>query len=862
MKDVMDRSPQQRGAFLALGLTLAAVALLSISVISESAYAQPSWSFRANVTGTLYPGEEGTVRVSIINTECVRREQKAVLDYTRYSFVRNVEEGQIEVIKGRLEELKSIGLIRSYLIAENSSQLIGSKVYFNLTVFVYDYCRGSNAQVLKARIWFPWPGYGRSYNSEVTVGRTLPPFDVLAYVVTGSTSGFRIDLSFNFKVPKDLASELLVASVPVVEIDAIVTRDVYTFGGPFGLREVTVTGSVEIKPFRTFELLVTDSEGKRPLPEARLKLQAHVYPFSLELQADRDGKVAINRLPDQYSYRVYVLFKTPAVVEEIPVLVTDMEARDLAASDVLRTELYTVRVSVVDQKGRPVEGAEVKLKPIEVIYAKASVPVSAKTSGEGLAEFPLISRGNYSVSVERLRVEVFSTHIYVGYHPTYGFREPRVKAVARLDDLSVSVVDGKGRPLQADVVVSMKVTGETLLTVKTPDGRLELKQIPVTDYVLRVSVASPLGGSVTVEETARPGDRGAVTVRVQVYRVRLGVHAVDGRPLPNGTVVVDGAELQLKEGSLELAAVREGVYGLSVRFMGLEVFRGTLAVSDDVDERIEARVYGLRLRFLDAEGNPVEVGWRLRAEGLEASGSGGSMTMDFVPGMDLELSLTYKFLNASVEVLRLTERTGSLSGREELRLPLGRLRVAVSWDYGAPFSGNMRLAGGGQEVTVQLRNGRFESDIPFPFGNYSYRLIGGVGAVLGSGSFDHRGEVVTITVRTVKISVSVKDLLGTPLPGAQVRVLKGGTLYNTGTTDRTGAVTFTRLPEALVPYSVEVRVREHSETKLTSGAVSFEVPYLYVMDAILSPLEIGAIGGATAAALASLAIYSIRRAKK
>jgi len=351
-------------------------------------------------------------------------------------------------------------------------------------------------------------------------------------------------------------------------------------------------------------------------------------------------------------------------------------------------------------------------------------------------------------------------------------------------------------------------------------------------------------------------------VRVQVYRVRLGVHAVDGRPLPNGTVVVDGAEFQLKEGSLELAAVREGVYGLSVRFMGLEVFRGTLAVSDDVDERIEAQVYGLRLRFLDAEGNPVEVGWRLRAEGLEASGSGGSMTMDFVPGMDLELSLTYRFLNASVEVLRLTEKTGSLSEREELRLPLGRLRVAVSWDYGAPFSGNMRLTGGGQEVMVQLRNGRFESDIPFPFGNYSYRLIGGVGAVLGSGGFDHRGEVVTITVRTVKISVSVKDLLGTPLPGAQVRVLKGGTLYNTGTTDRTGTVTFTRLPEALVPYSVEVRVREHSETKLTSGAVSFEVPYLYVMDAILSPLEIGAIGGATAAALASLAIYSIRRAKK
>jgi hypothetical protein len=862
MKDVMDRSPQHNGAFLTLVLTLTATALLSISVISENAYAQPSWSFRANVTGTLYPGEEGMVRVSILNTECVRREQRAVLDYTRYSFVRNVEEGQIEVIRGRLEELKSIGLVGSYLIAENSSQLIGSKVYFNLTVFVYDYCRGSNAQVLKARIWFPWPGYGRSYNSEVAVGRTLPPFDVLAYVVTGSTSGFRIDLSFNFKVPKDLASEFLVTSVPVVEIDAIVTRDVYTFGGPFGLRGVTVMGSVEIKPFRTFELLVTDSEGKRPLPEARLKLQAHIYSFSIELQADRDGKVAINRLPDQYSYRVYVLFRTPPVVEEIPVLVTDMDARDLAASEVLRTELYTVRVSVVDQKGRPVEGADVSLKPIEVIYAMASVPVSAKTSGEGLAEFPLISRGNYSVSIERLRVEVFSTHLYVGYHPTYGFREPRVKAVARLDDLNVTVVDGKGRPLPADVVVSMKVTGVTLATLKTPDGRLELKQIPVTDYVIRVSVATSFGGRVTVEAVARPGDGGALTVRVPVYRVRLEVLAADGRPLPNGTVVIEGMEFQLKEGSLELAPVQEGVYRLSVRFRGLEVFRGALAVSDDVDERIEARVYGLKLRFLDAEGKPVEVIWRLRAEGLEASGSGGSVMMDFVPDLDIELTVTYRFLNESVEVLRFTEGADSLSGREEVRLPIGRLRVAVNWDYGAPFSGNMRLTARGQELTMQLRNGRFESDAPFPFGNYSYRLIGGAGAVLGSGSFDHRGEVITITVRTVKISVSVKDLLGTPLPGVEVRVLRGGTLYGTGATDRTGTVTFERLPEALVPYSVEVRVREHSETKLTSGAVSFEVPYLYVMDAILSPLEIGAIGGATAAALISLAIYSIKRTKR
>ncbi len=857
----MRLSSSHGGSFLYFTLIIAAIALLWISLIPEVAHAQPSWSFRANVTGTLYPGEEGKVRVSVFNTECVRREQRAVLDYRRHTFVRNVEEGEIDVIRGRLEELKSIGLIGNYLIAENSSLLIGSTVYLNLTVFVYDYCRGSNVQVLRARIWFPWPGYGRSYNSEVTVGRTLPPFDVLAYVATGSTSGFRIDLEFDFLVPKDLDSDLLVASTPIVEIDAIITRDVYTFGGPFGLRGVTVTGTVEIKPFRTFELLITDSEGKRPLPEARLRLRAHVYPFSLELRADQDGKVSINRLPDEYSYVVFVLFKTLAVEEEIPVLVTDLDARALAAAEVLRTELYTVRVVVSDLKGRPVSGADVKLRPVEVIYARSSVPVSTKSSEDGLAEFPLISRGNYSVSVERLRVEVFSTYLYVGYHPTYGFREPRVNAVARLEDLTVSVVDGKGRPLPAEVVVSMRATGEALATVRASDGRLELKQVPVTDYVLRVSVQTSLRGYVTVEAVARPGEEGTATLRVPVFRVRLQVSTVDGRPLPNGTLSIDGEEFQLKEGALELAYVPEGVHRLSVRFRDFEVFSGSLAVSDDVDGRIEARVYGLALRFLDVEGKPVEVQWRLTAKGVEASGSGDSMRLEFVPDHNLELSITYGFLNASVEVLRLTERTGALSGREEVRLPLGRLRVVVSWDYGAPFSGELRLTAGGRELRAEVRNGRFESDVPFPFGNYSYRLIGGAGVSLGSGSLDHRGEVVTVTIRTVRLSVSVKDLLGTPLPGAQVRVLKGGAIYGSMTTDRSGTATFTRLPEALVPYSVEVRVREHSETKQATRDVSFEVPYLYAMDTILSPLEMAAIVGVTAAAVASLAIYLLRRTR-
>ncbi|MEM0450253.1 MAG: carboxypeptidase-like regulatory domain-containing protein [Nitrososphaerota archaeon] len=843
-------------ALLAFSLLLA---LGSLVLLTEPASAQPRWSFRANVTGTLYPGEEGTILVSVMNTECVNRVRMAKLDYTRHDFVRNVEEPQIEAIRARLEELKGLNLIGDYLIAENSSQLFGSVVRFNLTVFVYDYCTGRNAQVQKARVWFTWPGYGRSYSSEVVVGRTLPPFDVLGYVVTGSTSGFRIDLSFAFKVPKDIDSELLVPSTPVVELDAVVTKDQYTFGGPFGLREVVVTGSVRIEPFRTFELLITDSYGERPLPYATLRLQAHIYPFSLELRTGPDGRLLIRRLPDQYSYRAYVLFQTPVVEEPITVAVLDVEARGLAASGAIRTELYTVRVSVRDAKGKPVQGADVTLSPIEVIYAKEWRPVSVTTTGEGKAEFPLISRGNYSVSVRRLGIEVFSSSLYVGYHPTYGFREPNLDAVARLDDLKVSVVDGKGRPVPANVEVMMSPSGEVLASLTAPDGKVLLAQIPVIDYRIRVSVKSSLGTALVSEATARPGDGEGVTVRMPLFRVRLEARTADGRPLPEGTVRVDGASFELVGGSIALDLVPEGPHRISVTFRGAEVFTGELVVADDQERVLPASVYRLDLSFVDAEGNPVDVSWRASGAGLRKEGTGRSVTLDLVPDVQLELSVTYRFLNTSADLLRLTERVSSLAKEDRLVLPLARLRVSVVWDYGAPFSGSISLTYGNASVTGQVRNGEFSTGVPVPFGNYSFRVADGFGNVLSSGVVHHRGETIRITVRTVRIAVDVIDLFGTPVPGANVRVLLGPSPYRMGITDLTGRVEFTGLPERLSPYVVEVTVRDYVERKMVSASPTFTVPYVRVLDSLLSLLELGIVAVAVLAASAALALYSIRR---
>ncbi|MEM0375507.1 MAG: hypothetical protein QXP43_04245, partial [Nitrososphaerota archaeon] len=80
-----------------------------------------------------------------------------------------------------------------------------------------------------------------------------------------------------------------------------------------------------------------------------------------------------------------------------------------------------------------------------------------------------------------------------------------------------------------------------------------------------------------------------------------------------------------------------------------------------------------------------------------------------------------------------------------------------------------------------------------------------------------------------------------------------------GITDLTGRVEFTGLPERLSPYVVEVTVRDYVERKMVSASPTFTVPYVRVLDSLLSLLELGIVAVAVLAASAALALYSIRR---
>jgi hypothetical protein len=429
----------------------------------EAALAQPTWSFWVDVSGALYPGETHNVTVILRNTQCVERRDEIRFDYERWPTLMNLLDEDVERFRAKAEEGVSLGIFRSYSIFVNQTgwkwfgpmQILVS----NITIVIRDYCVYKPIFVEKVRIWFPWKGYGRSLSSEVSVGKVLRGYEVSEFPLSVLKAigpreewpwyDYYRNVSVPFWVPEDLPSEFLGSQGIIVEVDARTEGGLWTFGGAFGQPSVRVTGQVDVRPFRTFTLRVTDGEGAIPLGGAEVNLKAHVYPFSLKLATNASGMVEVFRLPDYYTYSVRVLYGPPLLNESVPVLISDMDALQMVKG--IRAELHTMRVFPKDLKGRPLEGAEVVVSAISIHLAPgAKVNPLSNGTAKGYAAFPLLPTGNYSYRVLWKGVEVCSGTRYLGYHPTYGARPGSFEVTCRVGDLRIRAVDGMNNAIGAD----------------------------------------------------------------------------------------------------------------------------------------------------------------------------------------------------------------------------------------------------------------------------------------------------------------------------------------------------------------------------------------------------------------------------
>ena len=864
-------------AVLLAVLVAAAFAYLALGTAS----AQPTWSFWADVSGALYPGEAHNVTVILRNTQCVERRDEIRFDYERWPTLRNLLDEQVEEFRAKAEEGVSLGVSRSYSIFINQTdwKWFGPRQLLvnNITIIIRDYCVYKPIFVEKVRVWFPWKGYGRSLYSEVSIGRVLRGYEASEFPLSilkvigpreeGPWYDYYRNMSVPFWVPEDLPSEFLGSQGIVVEVDARTEGGVWTFGGAFGQPSVRVTGQVDVRPFRTFTLKVTDGEGAIPLGGAEVRLQAYVYPFSLKLTTNASGMVEVFRLPDYYTYSVRVLYRPPLLNESVPVLISDMDALSIVRG--IRAELHTMRVFPKDLKGRPLEGAEVVVSAISIHLAPgAKVNPLSNGTAKGYAAFPLLPTGNYSYRVLWKGVEVCSGTRYLGYHPTYGARPGSFEVTCRVGDLRINAVDGMDNAIGAEFsVLGRAASGDAVLVFLqkveyAKNGTLVIRQVPPGIYMVEaVNRSAAFGkevrGSAELKLVIEIGAENEIVVRLPVFGVRIAVVSEDGDQLEAYRLEFGPVKAEFK-GIAVLPGVPEGEYPVKVTYRGVEVFSGNLKVDGNVERTFKARVFRASFLLKDYDGEHVTASWRVTGTGGTFSGSSTRGVTEPLPEAPHRLEVRGKVLGKEVVLLNTTFLPSQLRNAT-LTVPLLTPLFRVVWSDGHPFEGQLEIPELGLKAPVV--EGKAKLDAKVLIGNYRVLVYDRGGAKVHDERVGTAPGGSELRVRAVPLIVKVIDVLGQPISGASVQVRGAqGILMVDGKTDQSGQLSVARLPAAQAPFLVSAGWGgKRAEAISQGGEVALRIDAMNLGGTAVDPALIGVgIAGVIAAA----AIMVFRRMKK
>lgn len=343
------------------------------------------------------------------------------------------------------------------------------------------------------------------------------------------------------------------------------------------------------------------------------------YHAAGEALTDGDGAAAVQGLP---AGEAWIVVDAAGRARGGAHVVLAAPARSV---DVALAPARALDVEVVDEDGRPVEGATVEVR------GASAVPASASTGPDGHAAVPGVAAGA-GVVVARARAFDETSRRFAADAATV-----RV-VLGRLGALVVRVLDARGGPAAgAEVALASAVLFPARVARADAHGAARIGALPPGTYALRAS----RGGEVSATEVGVVVERGAtrefelrlVAGRFVLVAVRSDDGAVDGARvlLVEGGVSPFPVEATTgRNGSARLGPVPNGdPAAVSVRAEGL-VARGPLAVPEGPSPRLDVvleRAVALHGRVVDGRGFPV-AGARLHVLGTDREG----MPVDEEPG--------------------------------------------------------------------------------------------------------------------------------------------------------------------------------------------------------------------------------------
>lgn len=775
-------------------LFLAAVLLLSLASMIQGAHAQPTWSFRVRLPPSeLYIGEWGIVEANLTNMDCSSRVSEEFE-------LQDIPEQELDAVGDRAGEMLEAGLIQDYDVAITYSHGVGGRVYHDARLKIVGACSGRSILVHDVLLWFPWRGYPwREMGARVKVEEELRAFNPIEYMLKGVSPGSSKILAFKVFIPPDIGSEERLTR-PRIDI-----RVHYPDWMDYTLEGYLSEGFFEIKPYRSFNLTITDYDGLNPIAGARVVMRRLIYYHQVrEYVTPENGTIRIHRLYEG-DYEVMVYWSRSSYRQESEmVYVEQHSAYELASEGVLKTLIFSVEARVMDLRNRPLDGAEVLLDGVR------------RPAENGVARFQFVPNGNHTIQAYWMDAKLLEEWIWVGYHPTLFpvIRRPRYDLVLPVDDLVVQAVDSGGLQVGANFTVIDQSGRLPNVTRYSRDGSLNVSRVPLGEYLVEaVNCSRAFRACVRVSGKYSPGH--VSEIRLPVHSVSLKVYSMSGVKLPNATVSLGPVSAETDgDGSVRFSGVPKGEYTLAVSWRGVEIYRGNLTVSSPLASEIRGKVYDIALELRTGDGDPFMANWILvdPLGGIHSARLKEVINLKLIPRGFCKLKV---FDEDNVTILSEVFDVEELARLEALSLPIKDLVIKVAWEDGAPMDGVQVLLRGVKSyeaVTDSRGEARLRQVL---FSRYSLMIrYPGSPLNIARENVTFSGSPIDVRVREAQLRVKVVDWLGKPLRGAIVRLSVLGVVLGQRSSGADGYAEFLKLPY-FPEYGLEV---EYGSVKADEAA--------------------------------------------
>ena len=815
--------------------------VLACMTFFNNATAQPTWNFKVvALPADLYPGEWGEITFNITNMDCNYRED--------YNFLfKWFTWSQVDEMVRRSAEMFAKGLITDYRVDIERSYVgkgpAGRTTYYDGTLRLKGVCRGRSIEVLEISVWFQAKGMGKSQAITVPIGERLDAFNPVRYITQGSDPFSSTSATVKVFIPSDLAPEDLKVK-PSIDIKVHYPEWVdYTFEN-YPIAE----NYVEIQPYRSFNLTITDYSGVIPLSMAKLIIVDPKSGELIERTADDQGRVSVRMLPeDQYEVRVCWTSKysqpDPCIHRKT------YWAYELASMKVLKIEIFTATIEARDLHGRLLENVKVVFDGFE-----------KETSG-GRVDYHMVPQGNHSLQVFWRGQKLYEGWVWIGFTP--GSPQPVTTQSISLPigDLLVQAVDSGGKPVGATFTVADQGGKIIAEEVYSETGLLNISQLLVKDYLVRaVNVSTIHDTFVTAEGVFKPGK--LEYLQLPIYSISFKIVNQADRPVQEAVVRLNGLDSKTgADGAVTFAGIPRGSYDLEVEWRGVNVYKDTIEVSGAIDETIRAKIYDVDAFFLNSEGEPVKVTYMLRdPAGREFTGEGEAMKVQDVPEGECDLIVLYD----GAPILQEKIQAAELAGMKEIALPIFDMEVTVRWSDGSPLEGARIevIEVGGLNIEQKAGEADVNGVVMFegmPASTYLIKVYyPNTGFVIANKTVGFKGQKIEYSFESTGLTIKVIDPLGNPVQGAEVTVSYLGLPIAYKKTTFNGVATFMNIVR-LPAYEVHVSVDNLEATTSVQPGGYAEVQVSYITGrSLMTLVAIIAIIGV----IAAIAIILVRRSSK